>query len=167
MPRGHSAQTEVCLALRKFCRIGEGAELPGDQRRITCILWGRREVQGRGSLQPVVLQKAAQGWTACSHHRTPPAFNKFKGSLYAPTAFQEHPTKILPRNFLLAAVAHRWISLVPYRFCMRVNILNLAFGVQWHAFSQSGWWNLRRLYTIAHLCTSAEVIYSARWSNRP
>jgi hypothetical protein len=44
--------------------------------------------------------------------------------------------------------------------------LNIAFGVQWHGFSQSGLWNVRRLYTIAHLFTSPEVIYRARRSNR-
>jgi hypothetical protein len=162
---GHSAQTEACLSLRKPCRIGERAELPRDQGHITRMPWGRRGCKGRGNLQPVALQKKLQRCPAGSPHGASPALNAFHLSAWMP--LQVHPANIRAGNFLFAASADGGISLVPYPPFRRVGICNLASGVEWHGCSQSGWWNLRRLYIMAHVCTITEVISRTRRSNRP
>jgi hypothetical protein len=116
--------TPMWLPLRKPCRIGAGAELPRDQGRITRIPWGRRKYQGRGSLQPVALQKQLQGGPAGSPHGAAPALNAFHLSAWMP--LQVHPANIRAGNFLFAAIAGGWISLVPYLPFRRVGICNLA-----------------------------------------
>ena len=95
--------------------------------------WDRRACQGRGNLQPMALQKKLQGGPAGSPHGASSALNAFNLSAWMP--LQVHPAKTLAGNFLFAEIADGGISLVPYRFFMRVDILNLAFGVQWHACS--------------------------------
>jgi hypothetical protein len=107
-----------------------------------------------------VLQKEPQVFSTCSHHGASPALNIFQWSAWMP--LQIHPPNIFPRNFLLAEIADGWINLVPYSSFMTVTIFNLAYGVQWHGFSLRGLWNLRGLYTLAHVCTSTEVIHRAR-----
>jgi hypothetical protein len=81
----------------------------------------------------VPFQKGAQGWTACSYHGAFPALNIFKLSAGVPMALKVHPTKILLRNFLFAAIAHGRISLVLYQpFARSIFISNLACSSQWH-----------------------------------
>src|SRR5437764_14067695 len=118
--------------------------------------WGRRGCQGRERLQPVVLQKELQGCPTCSPHRAAPALYTFQWSAWMP--LQIHPPNIFPRNFLLAQIADGWINLVPYSPFITVHILNLAYGVQRHGCSLRGWWNLRGLYSMAHVCTSTAVL---------
>ena len=126
--------------------------------------WDRKGLQGREWLQPMAVQKKLQGGPAGSPHGASPALNTFNLSAWMP--LQVHPANIFAGNFLFAESADGRISLVPYPPFLRVGICNLADGVEWHACSLSGWWNLRRLYTIAHLCTSTEGIHRARRNNR-
>jgi hypothetical protein len=104
----------------------------------------------------VALQKKLQGCPACSPHGASPALNTFNLSAWMP--LQVHPAKILAGNFLFAAIADGGISLVPYPPFRRVGIFNLAYGVEGHGVSQSGLWNLSRLYTIAQVFTSTAVL---------
>ena len=104
----------------------------------------------------MALQKELQGGPACSPHRATPALNTFQRSAWMPLHI--HPPNIFPRNFLLAEIADGWINLVPYSPFITVTICNLAYGVEWHGCSLSGLWNLRGLYTIAHLFTSTAVL---------
>jgi hypothetical protein len=126
---------DMCLSLRKPCRIEAGAELPRDQGRTTRIPWGKRKCQGRRGLQPVALQKKLQGGPTGSPHGASPALNAFNLSAWMP--LQVHPANICAGNFLFAAIADGGISLVPYPPFRRVDICNLAFGVEWHRVSLS------------------------------
>jgi len=90
-------------------------------------------------LQLVTLHKKSQGCPACSHPRASPAFNKFKLSACAPPALalEVHPTKILPRHFLLTEIADGWIVLTMYASFIR-NVCNLVCDIEWHTFSFAG-----------------------------
>jgi hypothetical protein len=112
----------------------------------------------------VALQKKLQGGPAGSPHSASPALNAFHLSAWMP--LQVHPANIRAGNFLFTAIADGGISLVPYPPFRRVDICNLAYGVEWHGVSLSRFENRSRLYTIAPVCTSTEGISRARRSHR-
>jgi hypothetical protein len=142
---------------------GRLAKLPRAKGHITSMLWGSRGFKGRGGLQPVALQKQLQGGPAGSPHGASPALNALPVRVDAsPSTSRQHSCGSFP----VCSHCRRGVSLVPYPPFRRVGICNLASGVEWHGVSQSGWWNLSRLYTIAHVCTSTEGISRARKSNR-
>jgi hypothetical protein len=114
---------------------GRSAKLPRTKGHIPSMPWSRRGCKGRGGLQPVALQKKLQGCPAGSPHGASPALNAFNLSAWMP--LQVHPANIRAGNFLFAAIADGWISLVPYPPFRRVSICNLAYSVAWHGVSLS------------------------------
>jgi hypothetical protein len=155
----------MCPALQEILLPRErSTKLSREKGHIQSMPLGKGGFKGRGGLQPVALQKQLQGGPAGSPHGAAPALNAFHLSAWMP--LQVHPANIRAGNFLFTASADGGISLVPYLPFRRVGIGNLASGVEWHGVSQSRWWNLSRLYIMAHVCTSTEGISSARRSNR-
>jgi hypothetical protein len=83
----------------------------------------------------VALQKKLQRGPAGSPHGASPALNAFNLSAWMP--LQVHPAHIRAGNFLFAAIADGGISLVPYPPFRRVDIFNLAYGIERHGVSFS------------------------------